>query len=450
MTYSYNRKKKNKAGKFWTSFLACLIVIILVGGIVVFSVPSLQVKIADGIVDKSEIYQNTCAELSEEKERVNTISTQLSSEISEKNILQERYNAMEAEKDSLLAQVNEDYVVYFVEYTTNNQGIFRFYLKNFTDESPVITLGMYDENDVLTETFDFTLVNFPNPENSPNTVTDDDITELAETYHIKFLDGDVVLSDFVCEDGTALDKAYDVHYEVFKKDTMFDVMNSRIESKETNIETLQNELNDSIATIISLQNQINELMDELDLDNQIIDNLTFDLQNYQFGAGYVNDIRMEYVTRDSGIEMYVYTDATRSSSIGIDQERTYNLDTLVFNNYAWSSKYSLREILSRLSWGYGVRLTYIDYYNIFSPYCSTAVRFTHPVDYIDDMEAELGDIYVDGVLVDYDDFMADNNYNSGFYYGVLFNKTLNDYGQITKITLNYYITTDGSAPTVII
>ena len=142
MAYSYKRKKKNNAGKFWTSFLACLIVIILVGGIVVFLVPSLQVKIADGIVDKSEKYQNTCAELSEEKERINTISTQLSSERSEKNILQERYNAMEAEKDSLLAQVNEDYVVYFVEYNTNNQGIFRFYLKNFTATAVLISLGL--------------------------------------------------------------------------------------------------------------------------------------------------------------------------------------------------------------------------------------------------------------------------------------------------------------------
>ena len=200
-----------------------------------------------------QILKNTCTELTLEKARANSLSLQLSAEISAKNQLQQRYDAMEAERDDLLAQINEEYVIYFVEYSTNSENMFRFYLKNWTNESPVLTLGMYDVNDILTETFEFTLVNFANPENTPNTVTEDDLTSLADTYHIKFLDGNVVLSDFVCEDGSALDKAFDVHYEVFRKDTMFDVMQSRIENSDTSIVDLQNQLLVANARIAELE-----------------------------------------------------------------------------------------------------------------------------------------------------------------------------------------------------
>lgn len=264
-----------KAQKFFVGLIAIILVIAIAGGIAIFTIPELQTKIADTIVEKSQIYKDTCTELSVEKARANTLSLQLSTEISAKNELQQRYDDMEAERDVLLAQINEEYVIYFVEYSTNTDNAFKFYLKNFTNESPVITLGMYDVNDVLTETFEFTLVNFANPENAPNTVVEDDLTSLADTYHIKFLDGNMVLSDFICEDGSALDKPFNIYYEVFRKDTMFDVMQSRIARSDTSIIDLQNQLASANARIAqleqdksNLQIQINDLINNSGLSQQ--------------------------------------------------------------------------------------------------------------------------------------------------------------------------------------
>ena len=264
-----------KAQKFFIGLIAIILVIAIAGGIAIFTIPELQTKLADSIVEKSQIYKNTCTELTAQKAKANSLSLQLSSEISAKNDLQNRYNAIEAERDDLLAQINEEYVIYLVEYSTNNENMFRFYLKNFTNENPEITLGMYDVNDILTETFEFTLVNFANPENTPNTVVEDDITSLADTYHIKFLDGNIVLSDFVCEDGSALDKAFDVHYEVFRKDTLFDVMQSRISNSDVTIVDLQNQLASANARIAelerdktNLQNQIDDLINNSGLSDQ--------------------------------------------------------------------------------------------------------------------------------------------------------------------------------------
>ena len=270
-----------KATKFWTGFIAIILIIAIAGGIAIFTIPELQTKIADSIVEKSQIYKNTCTELTLEKAKANSLSLQLSAEISAKNQLQQRYDAMEAERDDLLAQINEEYVIYFVEYSTNSENMFRFYLKNWTNESPVLTLGMYDVNDILTETFEFTLVNFANPENTPNTVVEDDLTSLADTYHIKFLDGNVVLSDFVCEDGSALNKAVDVHYEVFRKDTMFDVMQSRIANSDTSIVDLQNQLLVANARIAELER------DKTNLQIQIEDLINN-------GSGLSDSERQEY------------------------------------------------------------------------------------------------------------------------------------------------------------
>ena len=270
-----------KAQKFFVGLIAIILVIAIAGGIAIFTIPELQTKIADTIVEKSQIYKDTCTELSVEKARANTLSLQLSTEISAKNELQQRYDDMEAERDDLLAQINEEYVIYFVEYSTNTDNAFKFYLKNFTNESPVITLGMYDVNDVLTETFEFTLVNFANPENAPNTVVEDDLTSLADTYHIKFLDGNMVLSDFICEDGSALDKPFNVYYEVFRKDTMFDVMQSRIARSDTSIIDLQNQLASANARIAELEQDKSNLQIQIE---DLINN----------GSGLSDSERQEY------------------------------------------------------------------------------------------------------------------------------------------------------------
>ena len=67
-----------KAQKFLIGFIAIVLVIAIAGGIAVFTMPELQMKIADGIVEKSQIYKETCTELTLERARANTLSFQLS------------------------------------------------------------------------------------------------------------------------------------------------------------------------------------------------------------------------------------------------------------------------------------------------------------------------------------------------------------------------------------
>lgn len=288
-----------KANKFWISFLACFIAIILLGGIAVFSIPSLQAKLADSIVEKSQKYKDTCAELSHETERADALEESLSNETSEKDDLQDRYDSMEEENANLLAQISE-------------------------------------------------------------------------------------------------------------------------------------------------------LLEELGLYNQIVDNLTFDLTNLQAGSNITNDINIHYVRESSGLELYVYTDQEKTYSTFFAQENLYDTDTMNFLSYMCFSKSTIIDLMNRSAMEFGGRLTYIDYYSVYTQYCGTAVRLFHPIEYDEDFTMQLGNIYVDGVQVSFSDFVDNSAYDCSLNCSILFEKTLDANGVITGLTFNYYITTDNTVPTVII
>ena len=122
-----------KANKFWISFLACFVVIVLLGGIAIFAIPSLQTNMADSIVEKSQKYKDICdendtlkteltiknLEYSNTVSKLNTaqtsltneivlnaqLNTQLASAINEKTILQSSLNDKDADIQTLNAQI---------------------------------------------------------------------------------------------------------------------------------------------------------------------------------------------------------------------------------------------------------------------------------------------------------------------------------------------------------
>ena len=122
-----------KANKFWISFLACFVVIVLLGVIAIFAIPSLQTNMADSIVEKSQKYKDICdendtlkteltiknLEYSNTVSKLNTaqtsltneialnaqLNTQLASAINEKTILQSSLNDKDADIQTLNAQI---------------------------------------------------------------------------------------------------------------------------------------------------------------------------------------------------------------------------------------------------------------------------------------------------------------------------------------------------------
>ena len=114
------------------------------------------------------------------------------------------------------------------------------------------------------------------------------------------MDGNVVLSDFVCEDGSALNKSYDVHYEVFRKDTMFDVMQSRISNSDTSIVDLQNQLLVANARIAELERLISTAKKERAEIQKIIDTEDWKKQSRRYPTADRKKILkdVEYITVD--------------------------------------------------------------------------------------------------------------------------------------------------------
>lgn len=169
-----------KANKFWISFLACFIVIVLLGGIAVFAIPSLQTNIADSIIEKSQKYKDVCeendtlktelanknSEYTNAVSRLNTaqtsltneialnaqLNTQLANAINEKTLLQASLNDKDADIQTLNAQItakNNEIVSIQAMLSDSNSTI--DYLQSYIWdlENDIISLTMeidrYDE-----------------------------------------------------------------------------------------------------------------------------------------------------------------------------------------------------------------------------------------------------------------------------------------------------------------
>ena len=110
-----------KANKFWISFLACFVVIVLLGGIAIFAIPSLQTNMADSIVEKSQKYKDVCDENEALKTELsiknlqytntvallNTAQTSLTNEVALNTSLNAQLESVRNEKALLQASLSD-------------------------------------------------------------------------------------------------------------------------------------------------------------------------------------------------------------------------------------------------------------------------------------------------------------------------------------------------------
>ncbi len=63
--------------KFLVGFLSLLLILVLVGGICIFTIPSIQSKIADGLIEKSSIYQKQVDETKQKDLVINNLNAEI-------------------------------------------------------------------------------------------------------------------------------------------------------------------------------------------------------------------------------------------------------------------------------------------------------------------------------------------------------------------------------------